>query len=63
MDVTISIENKRLVTRVYEKEMNLYLYLPLNVSHSKGVGTGLVFGQILQSKPLSTFQADADIVF
>lgn len=60
MDMEISIEGSRLVTRVYEKDLNLYLYLPPNSAHSKGVGTGLVFGQVLRYRRLSTYQTDAD---
>ena len=60
MDMVISIENNRLVTRVYEKDLNLYLYLPPNSTHSKGVGTGLIFGQVLRYRRLSTYQTDAD---
>ncbi len=60
MDMEISIEGSRLITRVYEKDLNLYLYLPPNSAHSKGVGTGLVFGQVLRYRRLSTYQTDAD---
>jgi hypothetical protein len=60
MDMVISIENHELVTRVYEKDMNLYLYLPPHSAHSAGTGTGLVFGQVLRYRRLSTYQSDAD---
>eukprot|EP00804_Cyclotella_cryptica_P024906 CCRYP_011806-RE/>CCRYP_011806-RE protein AED:0.30 eAED:0.30 QI:0/-1/0/1/-1/0/1/0/232 len=60
MDMTISIENGTLVTRVFKKDMNLYLYLPPTSSHPKGIGTGLIFGQVLRYRRLSTHQCDAD---
>jgi hypothetical protein len=60
MDMIISIENNRIVTRVYEKDLNLYLYLPPNSAHSKGVGTGLVFGRVLHYYRLSTYKTDTD---
>jgi len=44
---------------VYLKDLNLYLYLPPNSAHSKGVSTGLVFGQVLCYRRLSTFKTDA----
>eukprot|EP00804_Cyclotella_cryptica_P010743 CCRYP_005522-RA/>CCRYP_005522-RA protein AED:0.39 eAED:0.63 QI:0/-1/0/1/-1/0/1/0/124 len=40
--------------------MNLYLYLPPTSSHPKGIGTGLIFGQVLRYRCLSTHQCDAD---
>eukprot|EP00804_Cyclotella_cryptica_P011556 CCRYP_012082-RB/>CCRYP_012082-RB protein AED:0.24 eAED:0.19 QI:0/-1/0/1/-1/0/1/0/177 len=40
--------------------MNLYLYLPPTSSHPKGIGTGLIFGQVLRYRRLSTHQCDAD---
>ena len=45
---------------MYEKDLNLYLYLPPNSAHSKGVGTGLVFGRVLHYYRLSTYKIDTD---
>jgi hypothetical protein len=63
MDTIISIENNRIVTCVYEKDLNLYLYLPPNSAHSKGVGTGLVFGQVLCYRRLSIFKKQTQIPY
>ena len=60
MDLKLSIQGDRIVTSVFEKEMNLYLYLPPSSAHAKGVGTGLIFGHILRYRRLCTFQKDAD---
>jgi hypothetical protein len=60
MDLVISIKDSRLVTWVYEKDLDLYLYLPPKSLHSKGVSTGLVFGQVLLYRHLSTYQSNAD---
>ena len=60
MDLTISIVNGRIHNTVYEKEMNFYLYIPPHSSHpSRGVFTGLIFGQILQIRRLCTSPDDA----
>ena len=60
MDLTISIEDGRAITTLYEKKRNLYLYIPPHSSHPKGVLTGLVFGQILRVRRLCSNKADAD---
>ena len=60
MDMTISIVNGRIETKLFEKDMNLYLYLPPHSSHPPGVFTGLIFGQILQTRRLCTHSRDAD---
>jgi hypothetical protein len=61
MDLTISIEDGRLTTTLFEKEQNLHLYLPPTSSHPKGCGIGLVFGHVLRARRLCSRQADADV--
>ena len=61
MDLTISIESNRLTTTLFDKEQNLHLYLPPHSSHPRGVGTGLVFGQILRVRRLCSRKTDADL--
>ena len=60
MDLTITIKNGHLETTLYEKAMNLYLYLPPHSSHPRGVFTGLIFGQVLRIRRLCTHSTDAD---
>ena len=60
MDLTISISGGRIVTSIYEKPMNLYLYIPPHSAHSSGVSTGLVFGHVLKYRHLCSSTTDAD---
>eukprot|EP00956_Cyclotella_meneghiniana_P029144 scaffold69773_cov54-Cyclotella_meneghiniana.AAC.1 len=59
MDLTISIVNNKIETDLYEKELNLYLYIPPHSSHPRGVFTGLISGQVLRIKRLSSNQLNA----
>eukprot|EP00956_Cyclotella_meneghiniana_P007975 scaffold10615_cov40-Cyclotella_meneghiniana.AAC.1 len=60
MDMTITIVDNHVETKLYEKDMNLYLYLPPHSSHPRGVFTGLIFGQILRTRRLCTHSEDAN---
>ena len=48
LDVTLSIKNKRIETQLFEKELNLHLYLPPTSAHPPGVLKGLVHGMIFR---------------
>jgi hypothetical protein len=48
MDLTITISDTKLIATFYEKPQNLYLYIPPQFSHPKGVLTGLILGQVLR---------------
>ena len=48
MDMTISICNDRIVTLLYEKSMNLYLYILPHSAYLPGVLTVIVSGNILR---------------
>jgi len=60
MDLTITISNGKIETTIFEKEQNLYLYLPPHSSHPKGVKTGLVLGKVLRIRRLCSKKCDAD---
>jgi len=61
MDMIITIEKDgSITTSLYEKEMNLYQYLPPNSCHPPGVLTGLVMGGVLRILQLCSDRDDAD---
>ena len=49
MDMKISIREDRIVTSLYEKAMNIYLYIPPHSAHPLLVLTRLVSGKILHA--------------
>jgi hypothetical protein len=60
LDLTILIGNdRRISTKTFQKEMNLFLYIPPISSHSPSVLNGLIFGQLrrfwLQNSHTSDF--------
>ena len=58
MDLSISIKNNRLVTKIYEKPENLYLYLPSASCHTPGIIKGTVIGMIYRYYVLISSQSD-----
>ena len=60
MDMTIEIEDGKIVTSLYAKPLALYLYIPPHSCHAPGVHTGLVFGQVLRIFKLCSREKDID---
>ena len=48
LDMVLTIKNRSVETQLYEKILNLYLYISPFSSHSPGVLSGLIIGNILR---------------
>jgi hypothetical protein len=59
MDMTLSIANNKFDITLFEKPLNLYLYIPPSSAHPPGVATGLVFGMVLRIMKLCSRACDA----
>ena len=59
MDLDIELQNGSVVTRVYEKPLALYQYIPPHSAHAPGNTPGLVIGQVLRFYQLCTRESDA----
>jgi hypothetical protein len=62
LDLTITLRASKLHYVLYEKPLNLHLYLPPRSAHAPGVLYGLIAGSIYRSKTLCSSPADADLI-
>ena len=46
MDLTLTIENGRIISSLYEKPSNRHLYIPPHSCHPPGMITGVVYGMV-----------------
>ena len=46
LELTISIKNERLHFKTFQKQRNLYLYIPPISAHSRDMVRGLIFGRL-----------------
>ena len=46
LDMIITIKNNRLLTKIYKKEKNPYLYLPPSSAHTPGIIKGTIYGML-----------------
>jgi len=58
LDLQIDVVNGRLFTRTYQKELNLYLYIPPTSAHPQRCFKGLITGELLRYWTQNTVQED-----
>ena len=59
MDMTISINNlKKIETTLFEKRLNLHLYIPPHCAHPPGLLPGIVYGTLFQIFTLCSDKED-----
>ena len=58
LDVTIEIINGKIVTRTFQKAMNLYLYIPQHSAHPPGMIKGVIFGLLQTYHWQNTLRTD-----
>ncbi len=46
LDLTITIENRRIITKTYQKALNLYQYILHSSAHPKGMMKGIIYSLI-----------------
>ena len=54
LDLTLKIENGKVVTRTFQKTMNLYLYIPPISAHPTSCFKGLIVGNFLRFRKQNT---------
>lgn len=59
LDITLSLNASTIETNLYEKALNLYLYLPRHSAHPPGMLNGLIAGAILRIVSLCTIRSTA----
>ena len=48
LDLTVYWEGTKYLTRTHQKELNLYLYVPANSAHPKGILKSIVYGRVFK---------------
>ena len=58
LNLTLSIKGNKIVTRTYQKKMNLYLYIPPASAHPTGCIKGTIYGLIRLCYAQNTYRHD-----
>ena len=58
LDLTITIENNSIVTKTYQKAMNLYQYIPSTSAHPPGIIKGIIYGLLRNYNFQNTRESD-----
>ena len=59
LDLTLCLTDTTMISTLFEKPMNLHLYLPARSAHPPGVLYGLIAGSIYRAFSLCTYPEDA----
>lgn len=54
LDLDIELRRNTILTKIYEKKLNLHLYIPPHSCHSPGVVKGVIFGSVYRALHLNT---------
>ena len=60
MDLTITLTNGKITTKLFAKPLALHLYIPPFSCHAPGVATGLIHGHFYRVIMLCTYQHDVE---
>ena len=58
LDLTLTLENGRIVSKTYQKPTNLYLYLPPSSAHPPGCIKGTIYGLLGRYYAQNTYRKD-----
>eukprot|EP00956_Cyclotella_meneghiniana_P006518 scaffold8576_cov44-Cyclotella_meneghiniana.AAC.4 len=58
LDLTLTIKGSRIVSKTFQKQMNLYLYIPPASAHPAGCIKGTIFGLIRRYYAQNTYHKD-----
>ena len=56
LDLTLTIEGSRIISRTFQKKMNLYLYIPPSSAHPSGCIKGTIFGLVRRYHAQNTYR-------
>ena len=58
LDMTLTICNNKIITKTYQKEMNLHLYIPPSSEHPPSCIKGIVYSLVQRYFKQNTYQQD-----
>jgi hypothetical protein len=60
LDLTLTLDHQRIVTRLFEKPLNLYLYIPPHSAHPPGILSGMITGYVTRVFRLTSTKTDCE---
>jgi hypothetical protein len=61
LDIWVTISNDRIITSIYTKDMNRFLYLPFSTAHPMHIKTGWITGELIRIQRYSTLRINYNI--